>query len=82
MSTKRQTTKQQASPAEPFDYMALRRELDDILAQLQSAEVDIDASMAAYTRGADIVAQLEDHLKTVEHMVVPLKSEADNSQED
>lgn len=74
--------KQSSNTTQPLDYGALRQELDAILAQLQSAEVDIDDSMLAYERGMDIVAQLETHLKEVEHTIVPLKPQDDNSQED
>jgi exodeoxyribonuclease VII small subunit len=57
-----------------FDYTALSEELDLILNQLQTGELDIDDSVRLYERGMKIVKQLENYLVTAENRVKKIKS--------
>jgi len=56
------------------DYAALNAELEEILAKLQSGELNIDEALPAYERGMALVKELEDYLKTAENKVKSLKS--------
>jgi exodeoxyribonuclease VII small subunit len=57
-----------------LDYQALSAELDEILARLQSGEVNIDEALPAYERGMALVKELETYLKTAENQVTELKA--------
>ncbi|MDB5163712.1 MAG: Exodeoxyribonuclease 7 small subunit [Candidatus Saccharibacteria bacterium] len=52
-----------------IDYQALSAELNEILTQLQSGVLDIDAAITKYERGSTIVKQLETYLKQAENKV-------------
>lgn len=55
------------------DYKTLSNELDQILEQLESTDLDIEEALSKYQRGMEIVEQLEDYLKTAENKVTKLK---------
>lgn len=59
------------------NYQDLSRELDEILAKLQSSELDIDEALKAYERGMVVAKQLEDYLKTAENKITKLKTNWD-----
>jgi exodeoxyribonuclease VII small subunit len=50
-------------------YQQLSRDLDAILAQLQSGDLDIDEALIAYDKGQKIIAQLQAHLDAAENKV-------------
>ncbi len=56
-----------------IDYTALGTELDEILARLQSADLDVDEAVKAYERGMAIVEDLEAYLKTAENKVTKIR---------
>lgn len=56
-----------------LNYKQLSSQLDDILARLQNADVDIDEATKLYEQGTQIVKQLETYLKTAENKVAKLK---------
>lgn len=58
-----------------LNYRQLSAELDEILQNLESADLDIDEALKKYQRGMEIVQQLEDYLKTAENKVTKIKSE-------
>jgi exodeoxyribonuclease VII small subunit len=60
-------------PKPKIDYKKLTAELDEILARLQSADLDVDEAVAAYERGMAIAKQLETYLKEAENKVTKLK---------
>lgn len=60
-------------PKKPTDYRALNQELEQILATLSRADLDIDEAAAAYKRGKEIASQLEEYLKTAENTVKKVK---------
>lgn len=51
------------------DYSSLNDELDEILAKLQSSDVDIDESLKLYEQGREIINKLQQHLKIAENKV-------------
>lgn len=50
-------------------YQQLSQELDTILAQLQSGDLDIDEALIAYDKGQKIIKQLQAHLDAAENKV-------------
>lgn len=57
-----------------LDYRKLSAELDELLAKLQTADLDIDEAVKCYERGMVIVKQLETYLKTAENKVSKVKA--------
>lgn len=57
------------------DYRVLSAELDDVLARLQSAELDVDEAVRAYERGMEIAKELEAYLKDAENKVKKVKAD-------
>jgi exodeoxyribonuclease VII small subunit len=55
------------------DYEALRAELDQILADLQS-DGNVDESIKRYKRGLELVEALEKYLETAENDIKELKA--------
>jgi|GEM_PF-744233 len=68
-------TRPKARPA--IDYQALRQELDTILDELQREDLTVDAALARYRRGLELVQQLELYLETAENTVTELKAAFD-----
>lgn len=54
-------------------YVELQGELDEVLDQLQSSDLDIDKALELYKRGQKLVTQLETHLKTAKNEIEHLK---------
>lgn len=44
---------------------ALQTQLDEVLAQLQSPDIDVEQALKLHEAGAKLVAQIEDRLKEV-----------------
>lgn len=57
-----------------IDYRKLSGELDEILARLESSDLDIDEALKLYQRGMEVVEQLEAYLKTAENKVSKVKA--------
>ncbi len=60
-----------------INYQELSKELDTILAQLQTDDFDIDEALKLYERGIAISKQLEAYLKDAENTVTKLKASFD-----
>ena len=56
-----------------MNYHKLNEELDKILDELQSEELDIDEAVKKYERGQKIVSELETYLKTAKNKVTKVK---------
>lgn len=56
------------------DFKELRAELDQVLAKLQSDDVEVDNALALYERGIEITKQLEAYLKTAENKISKVKA--------
>ncbi len=52
-----------------INYRKLSDELDNILNQLQSGELDIDKAINLHERGQIIIKQLQTYLKTAENKI-------------
>lgn len=57
-----------------LDYAKLNRELETIVDQLQTADLDIDEAVKLYERGMKIIKDLEAYLKTAENKVSKIKA--------
>lgn len=57
-----------------LDYAKLNRELETIVDQLQTADLDIDEAVKLYERGMKIIKDLEAYLKTAESKVSKIKA--------
>lgn len=58
------------------NYQQLSSELDEIVAKLQSTDIDIDDAVKAYERGAVIIKELENYLKTAENKISKIEPTA------
>lgn len=56
-------------------YRDLQAELDGVLAELQSAELDIDKALDLYKQGQKLIAQLEDYLQNAKNEITRLSSD-------
>lgn len=56
-------------------YKELREELDEIVSQLQSSELDIDEATKQYERGMKLVQELEVYLKDAEVKIEKVKKQ-------
>ena len=57
-----------------INYQKLSTELDEVVAKLQSEDIDVDAALALYERGIEITKILETYLKTAENKVTQIKA--------
>lgn len=56
------------------DYQALSKELDTIMSELQSEDLDVDRALVCYKRGLQLVKQLEAYLEQAENTIHELRS--------
>lgn len=54
-------------------YKELQTELDAVLAQLQSAELDIDKALELHKQGQKLIVELEDYLNTAKNQIEHIK---------
>ena len=52
------------------DYKVLMQELQELLVDMQTEELDVDAAINKYKRGQELIAQLKKYLKTAENQIV------------
>jgi exodeoxyribonuclease VII small subunit len=58
-----------------LSYQEQSAELEAILLELQSGDLDIEAAVKQYERGLELIAALEEYLKTAENRVRKLKAQ-------
>lgn len=54
---------------ETTDYQSMMRELQQLLADIQDDDVDVDAALAKYERGRKLIKELTDYLETAENKI-------------
>jgi len=59
--------------AKQKSYRELQTELDMVLEQLQSSELDIDKALELYKKGQAGISQLEKYLQTAKNEIEHLK---------
>ncbi len=64
-------------PQKADNYTELRRQLDEVLAQLQDPECDVDDAAALFEKALGCITKLEQHLQNAENRVK--KAQADFS---
>lgn len=55
-------------------YASLKAELDEVLAELQREDLDVDTALKNYHRGLELVQELQAYLKTAENKVTQLQA--------
>jgi len=55
-------------------YEELKRELDQVMLELQREDIGVDEALKAYERGLELVKQIENYLKTAENRILELKT--------
>ena len=67
--------------AKKIDYKKLSAELDEVVARLQSADLDVDQAVQAYERGMTITKDLQAYLQQAENKVTKIKADWQNRTE-
>lgn len=52
-----------------LDYQSMMRELQQLLADMQDDDVDVDAALVKYERGRQLIKELTDYLETAENKI-------------
>ncbi len=55
-------------------YRDLQTELDNVLSELQSAELDIDRALTLYKQGQTLITELETYLTNAKNEIEQLKN--------
>lgn len=70
-----QTEDTTTASAPPASYEAAMAELETLVASMESGELPLEASLAAYRRGAELVRYCQQKLERVEQQVRVLEGE-------
>lgn len=70
-----QTDDTTAASAPPASYEAAMAELETLVASMESGELPLEASLAAYRRGAELVRYCQQKLERVEQQVKVLEGD-------
>lgn len=54
---------------EHLDYQSMMRELQQLLADMQDDDIDVDEALGKYERGRQLIKALSDYLDTAENKV-------------
>lgn len=61
-----------------IDHKTLSTQLDDIIEQIQSGEMDIDSAVSAFEKGMAIIEKLESQLELAENKIAKIKKQFGN----
>lgn len=53
-------------------YRELQEQLDEVLAEMQTTELDIDRASELFTKGQKLLTELENYLQTAKNEIVRL----------
>ncbi len=67
------------TPVEEMSFETAMAELEKVLGQLESGNVELDASIALYERGAALKARCETKLKEAEEKVAAITLDGDGN---
>jgi len=73
MAKTSKSNRSKANKSQPA-YEALQAELDQLMAELQREDLDVDTALRHYQRGLELIEQLQDYLKTAENRLTELTS--------
>lgn len=68
-------SKKLATPAQPASFEAAMAELEQLVAQMEAGELPLEASVAAYKRGSELVKYCAGQLDKVDQQVRMLDGE-------
>lgn len=54
---------------EKANYQSMMRELQTLLADMQDDNVDVDAALAKYERGRELIQELTNYLESAENKI-------------
>ena len=57
------------------NYQKLNQQLEEILDELQAADLDVDDAVEKYKKGMKIISQLEAHLTQAENKIKKVQTE-------
>jgi exodeoxyribonuclease VII small subunit len=55
-------------------YNELKEELDRIMLDLQTEDIDVDHALKCYSRGLELINSIEEYLKSADNSIKELKS--------
>jgi exodeoxyribonuclease VII small subunit len=58
----------------PFEFEKALKELEELTAWFESADVDLDAGLAKFERGMELASELKTHLASVENRVEKIRA--------
>lgn len=58
-----------------LDYKTMMAELSQLLAEMQSDDVDVDEALVKYERGQQLIHELEEYLAKAENTITKRKGE-------
>ena len=64
------------------NYQDVSAELDEVLASLQTADVQVDEAVKLYERGLQLVAELEKRITQTENTITKLTLQAERAKGD
>ncbi len=73
---KKAANKQPDKPKPAAAYESLQAELNNVVAELQREDLDVDSALAHYRRGLELVRQLEHYLSEAENKITELQSQS------
>ena len=56
------------------DYSDMQNELNEIVNDLQSGNIDVDDAMKKYDRGQELVKEISEYLKNAENKITKINS--------
>lgn len=56
-----------------IDYKEMSAELNDVLSQMQSSDIDVDDAIKLYERGMKLTQQLQEYLQQAENNIIKVK---------
>ncbi|KPA19920.1 Exodeoxyribonuclease 7 small subunit [Shimia sp. SK013] len=67
------------TPISEMSFEAAMRELEQVVGQLESGNVELEKSIALYERGAELKKRCEDKLKEAEEKVAAITLDGDGN---
>jgi exodeoxyribonuclease VII small subunit len=64
--------------SDSFSYKSKKLQLDKILAELQSVDVDLDTSIKKYKKGLKLINEIENYLKKSKNTITEIKGKLES----
>lgn len=66
-----------AGPKQNQEYQQLSSRLDEVVATIQAPDVTVDQAIEAYEEGMELVAKLQNYLKSAENRITKLQAKTE-----